>query len=169
MHMANYVSRRLNIVCLIFKIRTFFITTFFAWLFVRIYILPICDKSCMTASFDYTGKLYASICYYNLCFKVENRAVIYMCVWCIYCLCAIFLLYFGTVPRVWYFFNCPDSVIFLELFRQCDTFLTVQAVWYFFNCSDSVIFVALFRQCDICCLSLYPSPGTYSALLRSVQ
>jgi hypothetical protein len=100
---------------------------------------------------------------------VENRAVIYMCVWCINCLFAIFLLYFGTVPRVWYFFNCPDSVIFFELFRQCDIFLTVQAVWYFLNCSDSVIFVALFRQCDICCLSFYPSPGTYSALLRSVQ
>jgi len=56
MHMANYVSRRLNIVCLIFKIRTFFITTFFAWLFVRICILPICEKTCMTTSFHYAGK-----------------------------------------------------------------------------------------------------------------
>ena len=58
MHMANSVSRRLNIhfvVCLIFKIRTFFITTFFARLFVRIYIWPICDKTCMTASFHYAG------------------------------------------------------------------------------------------------------------------
>ena len=56
MHMANYVSRRLNIVCLIFKIRTFFITTFFAWLFVRICILPICEKTCLIASFHYAGK-----------------------------------------------------------------------------------------------------------------
>ena len=36
MHMANYVSRRINIVCLIFRIRAFFITTFFAWLFVML-------------------------------------------------------------------------------------------------------------------------------------
>ena len=67
-----------------------------------------------------------------------------MCVWCINCLCAIFLLDFGTVPRVWYFLNCPDSVIFFDLFRQCDIFWTVPTVWYFLNCSDSVIFVALF-------------------------
>ena len=56
MHMANYVSRRLNIVCLIFKIIMFFITTFFTWLFVRICILPICDKTCMTASFHHAEK-----------------------------------------------------------------------------------------------------------------
>jgi len=55
MHMAYYVSR-LSIVCLIFKIRTFFITYFFAWLFLRICILPICEKTCMTASFHYKGK-----------------------------------------------------------------------------------------------------------------
>ena len=106
MHMANYVPRRLNIIGLIFKIRTFFITTFFAWLFVRICILPICEKTCMTASFHYTRKFgpikLASGLHMLLdpCFKLDNRAVIYMCVWCINCLCVIFLLDFRTVPTV---------------------------------------------------------------------
>jgi hypothetical protein len=47
-----------------------------------------------------------------------------MCAWCIDCLCAIFLLDFGTVPTVWYFYWI------LELFRQCDIFWTVSTVWY---------------------------------------
>jgi hypothetical protein len=54
-HKDNRYTKH-TLVCLIFKIRTFFITTFFAWLFVRICILPICDKTCMTASFYYAGK-----------------------------------------------------------------------------------------------------------------
>jgi hypothetical protein len=119
MYMANYVSRRLNIVCLIFKIRTFFITTFFAWLFVRIYILPICDKTCMTASFHYAGKLGPIKLVWSLQMLSESlfqarksSGHIYMCASCIDCLCDIVLLDFGTVPTVWYFFNCSDSVIF---------------------------------------------------------
>ena len=61
MHMPNYVSRRLNIVCPIFKTRTFFKTTFCTWLFVRICILPICDKTCMTASFFYYARKFGPI------------------------------------------------------------------------------------------------------------
>jgi hypothetical protein len=51
------------------------------------------------------------------------------------------VVFFGTVPTVWYFFwnfrqcgifwNCSNSVVFLELFRQCG------------------IFLELFRQCGI--------------------
>ena len=34
--------------------------------------------------------------------------------------------------------NCSDSVVVLELFRQCGSFE---------NCSDSVVVLELFRQC----------------------
>jgi hypothetical protein len=137
MHMANYVSRRLNIVCLIFKIRTFFITTFFAWLLVRIYILPICDKSCMTASFHYAGKLGPTQLALRLHMLLESRfqarkssGHIYLCLLYRLSLCDFSI---G-------FWNCSDSVIFVDLFRQCDMFWTIPTVWYFFNSSDSVIF-----------------------------
>jgi hypothetical protein len=62
---------------------------------------------------------------------------------CLNSFCAIF----GTVRTVCYFWNCSDSVLFLELFRQCAIFGTVQTVCYFWNCSDSVLFLELFRQC----------------------
>ena len=61
----------------------------------------------------------------------------------------ILRLDFRIVPTVWYFQNCSDSVVFLELFRQCGIFRIVPTVWYFQNCSDSVVFLELFRQCDI--------------------
>jgi hypothetical protein len=128
MHMANYVSRRLNIVCLIFKIRTFFIITFFAWLFVRIYILPICDKTCTTASFHYAGKLGPIKLALRLHMLLESlfqarksSGHIYVCLVYRLSLCDFFI---G-------FWNCSDSVIF---------FWTVPTMWYFWNCSDSVIF-----------------------------
>ena len=159
MHMANYVSRRLNTVCLIFKISTFFITTFFAWLLVRIYILPICDKSCMTASFHYAGKLGPIQLALRLHMLLESlfqarksSGHIYGCLLYRLSLCdfsigfwncsdsVTFLLDFGTVQTVWYLLNCYDNVICFELFRQCDIFWTVPTVWYFLNCSDSVIF-----------------------------
>ena len=67
----------------------------------------------------------------------------------------VFLLYFRTVPTVWYllFFYC-----ILELFRQCDIcffllyFRTVLTVWYllFFYC-----ILELFRQCGIFVFLLY--------------
>ena len=110
MHMPNYVPRRLNIVCLIFKIRTFFITTFFAWLFVRIYILPICDKTCMTASFHYAGKLGPIKLALRLHMLLESlfqarksSGHIYECLLYRLSLCDISI---G-------FLNCSDSVIFV--------------------------------------------------------
>ena len=136
MHMANYVSRRLTIVCLIFKIRTFFITTFFAWLFVRICILPICGKLQARKS---SGHIYVYLLYrLSLCdFFYWILQLFRQCAIC------------WTVPTGWYVLNCSDNVIFFELFRQCDLFWTVPTLWYFFNCSDSVIFFELFRQCDL--------------------
>ena len=104
MDMATYMSGKLNIV--IVKIRTFFITTFFAWLFVRICILPICDKTCMTASFHYAGKFGPTQLALRIhmllesLFQTRKSRVIYICAWCINCLCAIFLLDIGTVPTV---------------------------------------------------------------------
>ena len=38
------------------------------------------------------------------------------------------------------FWNCSDSVVFLELFWQCAIFRTVLTEWYFWNCSDCGIF-----------------------------
>jgi hypothetical protein len=119
MHMTNYVSRRLSIVCLIFKIRTFFITTFFAWLFVRISILPICENICMTASFHYTGKfgpIKLASCLHMLLESLlqarKSSGHIYVCLVYRLSLCdfsigfrncsniVIFLFDFGTVPTV---------------------------------------------------------------------
>jgi len=109
MHMANSVSRRLNIVCLIFKIRTFFITTFFAWLFVRICILPICDTTCMTASFHYAGKFGPIQLASRLHMLLESlfqarksSGHIYVCLVYRLSLCDFSI---G-------FWNCSDSVIF---------------------------------------------------------
>jgi hypothetical protein len=101
MHMANYI------ICLIFKIRTFFITTFFAWLFVRNYILPICDKTCMTASFHYARKFGPKKLVWRLHMLLARKSSghIYVCLVYRLCLCAIFLLDFGTVPTVWYFLS----------------------------------------------------------------
>ena len=48
--------------------------------------------------------------------KVSGR--VFVCYW-IFPLSTILLLYFRTVPTVWYF--CSDSVTFL--FRQCDIFV----------------------------------------------
>jgi hypothetical protein len=62
---------------------------------------------------------------------------------------AILLLGFGTVPTVWYHWNCSDSVVLLELFRQCGIIGSVLTVWYYWNCSDSVVLLELFRQCGI--------------------
>ena len=45
--------------------------------------------------------------------------------------CSDSVVFFGTVPTVWYF---------LDLFRQCGIF------W---NCSDSEVFFGTFRQCGI--------------------
>ena len=127
MHMTHSVSRRINILCLIFKIRTVFITTFFAWLFVRICILPICEKTCMTASFHYAGKFepieLASglhMLLQSLFQARKSSGHIYVCLVYRLSLCDFSI---G-------FLNCSNSVIFLELFRQCDIF-------------------ELFRQCDI--------------------
>jgi hypothetical protein len=113
MHMANYVSRRLNIVYLIFKIRTFFITTFFAWLFVRIYILPICDKTFMTASFHYTGKigpiklaLRFQMLLESLFQARKSSGHIYVCL--VYQL-SLWDFSIG-------FWNCSDSVIFVVFY-----------------------------------------------------
>jgi hypothetical protein len=55
--------------------------------------------------------------------------------------CMLHVLVFGTVQTMCYFWNCSDSVLFLELFRQCAIFGTVQTVCYFWNCSDSVLFL----------------------------
>ena len=108
-HMANYVSRRLNIVCLIVKIRTFFITTFIAWLFVRIDILPICDKTCMTASFHYEGKFGhikpasgLHMLLESLFLARKSSCHIYVCLLYRLSLCDFLI---G-------FLNCSDSVIF---------------------------------------------------------
>jgi hypothetical protein len=35
------------------------------------------------------------------------------------------LLDFGTVPTVCYFWNCANSVLFLELFQQCAIFVVI--------------------------------------------
>jgi hypothetical protein len=168
------VSRRLNIVCLIFKIRTFFITTFFAWLLVRIYILAICDKSCMTASFHYAGKLGPTQLALRLHMLLESlfqarKSSGHIYVWYLLnCSDSVicFELFrqcdiFWTVPTVWYFLNCCDSVIFFEMFRQCEILLTVPTVWYFFNCSDSVIFVFFH------CIPLLARKVHYCALYNS--
>ena len=56
---------------------------------------------------------------------------------------------FGIVSTVWYFQNCIDSVVFLELYRKCGIFLIVSTVWYFQNCIDSVVFLELYRQWGI--------------------
>ena len=118
MHMANYVSRRLNIVCLIFKIRTFFITTFFAWLLMRICILQICDKICMTESFHYAGKFepiqLTSRLHMLLEYLFKTRKLsghIYVCLVYQLSLCDF------SVG----FWNCSDSVIFLTF--ETDQFL----------------------------------------------
>jgi hypothetical protein len=102
--------------------------------------------------------------------KSEQFFCIYMLGVSILPLSTTFLLDYGTIPTVWYFFwnysdsgifwNCSDSVVFflelptvwyfLELFQQCGIFGTIPTVWYFFgtiptvwyfwNCSDSGIF-----------------------------
>jgi hypothetical protein len=120
MHVANYVSRRLNIVCLIFKIRTFFITTFFARLFMRICILPICDKTCMTESFYYAGKFepiqLTSRLHMLLEYLFQTRKSsghIYVCLVYQLSLCDF------SVG----FWNCSDSVIcFFSLLRQTSSY-----------------------------------------------
>ena len=128
MHMKNYVSRRINIVCLMFKIRTFFITTFFAWLFVRICILPICDKTCMTASFHYVGKFGPikpasgrHMLLESLFQSRKSSGHIYVCFVYRLSLCDFYFGFWNCSNSV-IFFNCSDSMIFLELFRQCDIF-----------------------------------------------
>ena len=55
--------------------------------------------------------------------------------------------------------NCSDSVVVLELFRQCGSFKTVPTVWQFQNCSDSVVVLELFRQCGI--LELFRQCGSF--------
>jgi hypothetical protein len=130
MHMANYVPRRLNIICLIFKIRTFFITTFFAWLFVRICILPICEKTCMTASFHYEGKFEPIKLASGLHMLLESlfqasksSGHTYVCLVYRLSLCDFSIGFWNCSDSVMFcFFNCSDSVIFFELFQQCDIF-----------------------------------------------
>ena len=132
MHMTHSVSRRINILCLIFKIRTVFITTFFAWLFVRICILPICEKTCMTASFHYAGKFepieLASglhMLLQSLFQARKSSGHIYVCLLYRLSLCDFFywiLEPFQPCDISIGFCNCSDSVIFFELFRQCDMF-----------------------------------------------
>ena len=56
---------------------------------------------------------------------------------------------FGTVQTAWYFWNCSDSMVFLEMFRQHGIFGAVQTACYFWNCSDSMVFLELFRQYGI--------------------
>jgi hypothetical protein len=56
---------------------------------------------------------------------------------------------FGTVPTLWYFWNCSDLVVFLELFRPCGIFGTVPTLWYFWNGSDLVVFLERFRPSGI--------------------
>ena len=131
----------------------------------------------MTASVDYEGKLgpikLALGLHMLLVFLFQARKSsghIYVCLLYRLSLCDFFywiLEPFQPCDISIGFCNCSDSVIFFELFRQCDMFLTVPKMWYFLNCPDSVIFFELFRQCDIfwtvptvgniCCLSFYPS------------
>ena len=47
------------------------------------------------------------------------------------CLFTILLFDFGIVPTVWYYWNCSDSVVLLELFRQCGIIRIVPTVWYY--------------------------------------
>ena len=96
----------------------------------------------MTASVDYEGKLGPIKLASDLHMLLESlfqarksSGHIYVC-----------LLYRLSLCDFFYWI--------LEPFQPCDISIG------FCNCSDSVIFFELFRQCDICCLSFYPSPGT---------
>jgi hypothetical protein len=125
-------------------------------------------KTCMTASVDYEGKLGPIKLASGLHMLLESlfqarksSGHIYVCLLYRLSLCDFFywiLEPFQPCDISIGFCNCSDSVIFFELFRQCDMFLTVPTMWYFFNCSDSVIFFncsdsviffELFRQCDM--------------------
>ena len=122
----------------------------------------------MTASVDYEGKLGPIKLASGLHMLLESlfqarksSGHIYVCLLYRLSLCDFFywiLEPFQPCDISIGFCNCSDSVIFFELFRQCDMFLTVPTMWYFFNCSDSVIFFncsdsviffELFRQCDM--------------------
>ena len=61
----------------------------------------------------------------------------------------VFLLYFGTVPTVWYFvfFYC-----ILELFRQCCMLCFSIVFW---NCSDSVVFCVFHFIYIVYCICLH--------------
>ena len=122
MHMATYMSRRLNIVCVIVKIRTFFITTFSVWLFVRICILPICEKTWMTSSFHYAGRfgpiklaLRRHILLESLFQARKLSGHIYVCLVYRLSLCDFSIGFWNCCDSV-VFLNCSDSVIFFELF-----------------------------------------------------
>ena len=51
MHTTTSVSRRLKILCIMFKIIAFFVITLFAWLYVSVGILLTMEGTCMAASF----------------------------------------------------------------------------------------------------------------------
>jgi hypothetical protein len=71
--------------------------------------------------------------------------------------CSGSVVYFRTVPVVWYIFRTVPAVWYiLELFQQCGIFKncsgsvvyfrTVPAVWYILE---------LFQQCGVFCFSFY--------------
>jgi hypothetical protein len=85
-------------------------------------------------------------CYWSACTRPGKWAVIYLYVRGIdfapFC-------DFGIVRTMWYFWNCSDNVVFLELFGPCSILGIVRTMSYFWNCSDNVVFLELFGQCSI--------------------
>ena len=73
--------------------------------------------------------------------KSEQFFCIYMLGVSILPLSTTFLLDYGTIPTVWYFFwNYSDSGIFWNCSDSVVFFLELPTVWYFWNYSDSVVF-----------------------------
>ena len=112
--MTTSVSRRLNILCIKFKIISFFIIRLFGSFYVRVGILLTCGKGfAWPHHFTKRGclgplNLFSPATFYlSVCTKTGKWAVMYLCVMAsILPLSMVFLMDFGSVPTALYSYSC---------------------------------------------------------------
>jgi len=123
--MTTSVSRRLNILCILFNHIASFITKLFSWLYVRVGILLTCGRHLYNYIISLRGEVCSQTNSLSACTKPGICDVIYLCDTSYICvlrhifvlgvsmltLSTILIFDFGNVQTVWYFLFSISSVL----------------------------------------------------------
>jgi len=113
MHMPISVSRRLNILCIMFKIVAFFIIMLFTWLYVLVVILLTCGKHLHARIISLIGEVWAHKISLSPPFFIDvpvpSQESERSCI----CVLGVSILPLSTILR----FDSPESVVFFFFFK----------------------------------------------------